>query len=92
MQSQGVSPVLGFRCRIGRAEKSPGADVATGEPGPGVLVHVAGMTMVRCRWGSPGADLAEVSPVPVQMWQGVGMVEIVTGLSAVTVPAQTWKD
>ena len=52
------------RCRCGRSEPSPGADVARGEPSPGA--DAAGASPVRCGCSrgepSPGADVVGVSP------------------------------
>ena len=50
------------RCRCGRGEPSPGADVAAGEPNPSA--DVAGASPV------PVQMWRRASPVPVQMWRG----------------------
>jgi hypothetical protein len=59
------------RCRCGRDEPSPGADVGGMSPVPVQMRQ--GRAQSRCRCGrgepSPGADVAGVGPIPVQMWQ-----------------------
>ncbi len=60
------------RCRGGRGEPSPGAEVAAVSPVP--VQSWQGRAQSRCRVGrgepSPGAEVAGASPVPVQRWQG----------------------
>ena len=50
---------------------SPGADVGEGEPSPGACGKSSGLIQTRQIWGaspSPGADVAGIDQVPVQMW------------------------
>ena len=61
------------RCRCGRGEPSPGAEVAAGEPSRGADVAAGEPSSgadVAAGGPSPGADVAMMSRVPAQMWQG----------------------
>ncbi len=71
------------RCRCGRGEPSPGADVAGVRPVP--------VQMGQCCEASPGADVAGARPVPVQMWQGrAPLVPVQMWAGASAVPVQMW--
>jgi hypothetical protein len=78
------------RCRCGRGEPSPGADVAGVSPVPVQMWQGRGQS--RCRCGkveaSPGADVAGVSPVPVR--GGGAMLAAVAGARRHRARAAEW--
>ena len=49
-----------------------------------------GRAQSRCSEPSPGADVAGVGPVPVQMWAGTGPVPVQMWAGASPVPVQMW--